>query len=145
MEDLKLKVNIYGSYLFLNFEKIDNEEKQLKNSLERVRNLIHNIENNMLSYKYAIIQDIVEYYFKEFKSTPHCIYIVNDNNNEFVMGIDYNPKFKEPKTTIDKKIRVYNKKVIVSDYTNNTGIEIFKFDKDTKWDDFINTVLHKAV
>jgi hypothetical protein len=61
------------------------------------------------------------------------------------MGIDYNPKFKEPKTTIDKKIRVYNKKVIVSDYTNNTGIEIFKFDKDTKWDDFINTVLHKAV
>ena len=89
-----MKVKIYNSYIYFNFEKSDNDETQLVNSLQRIRVIIHTIENNMISYKYAILRDIVECYFKEYKSVPHCIYIVEDKN-EFVIGIDYNPRYNK--------------------------------------------------
>lgn len=140
-----MKVKIFNSYIYFIFEKIDNEEKQLNNSLERVRNIIHNIENNMVSYKYAILKDIVDYYFNDSKSIPHYIFIVNDKN-EFVIGVDYNPRFNDiTPTSINRKIRIYNKKVSELDYADNdTSINVTEFnDKDTSCDDFMKKVLHK--
>ena len=140
-----MKVKIFNSYIYFNFEKIDNDESQLRNSLQRIRNVIHNIENSMISYKYAVLRDIVEYYFSKTKSVPHCIYIVEDKN-EFVVGIDYNPRFiTVTDSSINRKIRIYNKKVSEIDYDNNdTNINVTEFnDKDTSWDDFMKKVLHK--
>ena len=48
-------------------------------------------------------------------------------------------------TSINKKIRIYNKKVSEIDYDNNeTSINVTEFnDKDTSWDDFMKKILHK--